>query len=144
MFVSTEEKRSVPAPAGVPSQQQYAVLIVDDEEGVRGMLSIALMQQGFAVWVAANGQEAVEQYRRHQSMIDLVLLDVRMPGADGPQTLATLQEINPQICCCFMSGNTGHYTEQELRALGAVTVICKPFNLDDVAQQLRELASKAA
>jgi CheY-like chemotaxis protein len=47
------------------------------------------------VWLAAGGQEALDLYQRHREAIDVVLLDVRMPGLDGPQTLAALRALNP-------------------------------------------------
>ena len=70
-------------------------------------------------------------------------MDVRMPGLDGPQTLAALQEINPEIRCCFMSGHLGHYTEWTLCNLGAAAIFGKPFHLTEVAELLWELASNA-
>jgi CheY-like chemotaxis protein len=127
------------APLRAPSKP--GILVVDDEECVRGTLNLALRPQGFAVWLAANGPEALELYRHHRETIDAVLLDVRMPGLDGPQTLAGLKELNPQVRCCFMSGDLGSYTEERLRNLGAAAVLLKPFRLPEVTQVLWELAS---
>ena len=94
--------------------------------------------------VAASGQEAVDLYKRHQADIEIVLLDVRMPGSlDGPQTLAALRELEPNVLCCFMSGQFGGYTEAGLRELGASRVIPKPFRLFEVAHVLRDLARTA-
>ena len=121
----------------------YGILVVDDEWAVRAVLSVVLRGKGFALWLAANGQEALDLYRRHHETIDVVLLDVRMPGRDGPQTLAALQEVNPRVRCCFMSGDLGSYTERGLRDLGAATVLLKPFRFAEVAQVLWDLASEA-
>ena len=126
---------------GVP--QQYGILVVDDDAAVRGLLEFGLRHQGFAVWLAANGPEALEQYRRHGATIDVALLDVLMPGLDGPQTLATLQELNPQVRCCFMSGDLGLYGEWQLQSMGAAAVFHKPFRLAEVAQVLWDLAGQA-
>jgi CheY-like chemotaxis protein len=116
------------------------VLVADDEADVRDVLNDKLQQEGFSVWLAADGQEALELYRHHCETIDVVLLDVRMPGLDGPQTLAALRKITPQIRCCFMSGYLGNYSEAKLRDLGAATVFAKPFRLAEVAQVLENLA----
>jgi len=129
--------------ASFASPRTYGILVVDDEWTVRAVLSVVLREKGFALWLAANGQEAVDLYRRCHETIDVVLLDVLMPGRDGPQTLAALQEINPRVRCCFMSGDLGRYTERELRDLGAAAVIQKPFRVAEVAQMLWELASEA-
>jgi CheY-like chemotaxis protein len=122
----------------------YGLLVVDDEEFIRDVLDRAMKQQGFTVWLAACGQEAINLYRRHSQTIDLVLLDVRMPGKDGPQTLAALQEVNTQVRCCFMSGDLGSYDEWQLCKLGAARVIRKPFRLAEMAEMLWELAGSAA
>jgi CheY-like chemotaxis protein len=108
---------------------------------MRCVLNAWLQQQGFAVWLAVNGWEALDLYRRQRETIDVVLLDVLMPGRDGPQTLASLQEVNPQVRCCFMSGNLGVYSEERLRTLGAAAILLKPFRLDEAAHLLGQLAS---
>ena len=120
--------------------RKYGLLVADDEGEVRDVLNDGLQREGFSVWLAADGQEALDLYRNHCETIDVVLLDVRMPGLDGPQTLAALQEITPQVRCCFMSGYLGSYSEENLRDLGAARVFAKPFRLAEVAHVLGELA----
>jgi len=127
--------------AAAPPPQTYGILVVDDEAGVRAVLGTVLRQRGFVVWLAADGLEALEQYGRHREAIDLVLIDVRMPGPDGPQTLSALRQLNPTVRCCFMSGELGGYTAQGLRELGAVCLFTKPFPLTEAAQTLWELAN---
>ena len=126
-----------------PVPRKFGILIVDDDETTRNLLNLWLRQQGFAVWLAADGREAQEIYRRSRSLIDLALLDVRMPGLDGPATLAGLQEMNPHIHTCFMSGDLGNYAEETLLGLGAARVFSKPFDWAEVMQVLWELAKKA-
>lgn len=116
-----------------------AVLVVDDEPGIRTLLQAALPRYGFQVFLAASGQEALAAYQEHRTAITAVLLDVHMPGLDGPQTLRALRAIDPQLPCCFMSGGLGAYREEELLALGAARVLSKPFNLLEVAQTLKDL-----
>jgi CheY-like chemotaxis protein len=129
--------------APVATPRKYGILIADDEGSVRDRLNVGMRRQGFAVWLAGNGQEALDLYRRHRETIDVVLLDVCMPGLDGLETLFALQELNPQICCCFMSGTVGRHTEERLCKWSAAAVVPKPFSLAEVAQVLLELASKA-
>jgi DNA-binding response OmpR family regulator len=80
-------------------------------------------------------------YLGHHDAIDVVLLDVRMPDQDGPETLAALRELDPQVTCCFMSGDTGEYTEENLLDLGVVAVFQKPFRMSELARQLMEIAT---
>jgi DNA-binding NarL/FixJ family response regulator len=62
-----------------------------------------------------------------------------MPGLDGPQTLKRLRQLAPRLRCCFLSGDTGHYTAHELLALGPEAVLEKPFRLDNIGPFLRWL-----
>jgi CheY-like chemotaxis protein len=126
------------------SPRTFGVLVADDEACIRGVMNVAMRQQGFAVWLAANGQEAIDLYRLHHETIDVILLDVLMPGLDGPRTLAALQALNPWIRCCFMSGDLGSYTAETLENLGAAALLRKPFRLAEAARVLCEQASKAS
>lgn len=125
-------------------RQHSGILVVDDEPAVRRLLELALDGQGFKVWQAADGREAVEVYRRERDAIGLVLLDVRMPGLDGPGALRALREINPELRCCFMSGNTGAYTIQQLLDLGASHFFQKPLGLAELVKALRNLLEAPA
>jgi two-component system, OmpR family, response regulator len=117
------------------------VLLVDDDPSVRQMLDLALSRYGVVPLVADGSETAVEVFRKHAQTIEVVLLDVQMPGADGPQTLAALRQINPHVRCCFMSGFSGKYSEVQLLAMGASQVFVKPFkSLEELARRLREAA----
>lgn len=129
------------SPADGAPQRPGGVLVADDDDAVRRVLGAGMRSQGFVVWLAVDGPEAIDLYRIYRDSIGVVLLDVRMPGLDGPGTFAALREINPDIRCCFMSGDPGHYTDQMLLDLGAAGVFRKPFPLGEVAQQLACLAS---
>ena len=120
------------------------LLVVDDDPSVRQLLSLGLRHHGFSVWLAADGLEAIQLYRTQGDQIDLILLDVRMPGLDGPQTLSILRQLKPNVRCCFISGETGGYAPEELAALGAECFFKKPFSLAEVAQILWQLLGKSA
>jgi CheY-like chemotaxis protein len=123
-------------PAGKPG-----VLVVDDEPLLLAVLQNALQDRGFTVWLAGSGLQALGVYQAHRKEIAVVLLDIRMPGLDGPQTLAALRQFNPAVRCCFMTGNMGLYLPEELLALGAVQVFAKPFELPQLAEELWQLAA---
>ena len=120
-----------------------AVLVVDDEEAVRKVLEIALRLSGLEVRLAASGEEAVELCRRDGGSIGVVVLDVQLPGLDGPQTLAALRGLDPDLVCCFMSGDTGRYPVEGLLAMGAAHFFAKPFVLAEVVRVLQEVAARA-
>jgi CheY-like chemotaxis protein len=123
---------------GYASQTMPGILIVDDEVQVRTMLGLALRHHGFKVWLADGGRKAVELYAQQQDAIDVVLLDVRMPGFNGLQSLAALQKIDPLVRCCFISDDSVLYPRASLLALGACAVLEKPFGLVDVSHALRQ------
>ena len=136
------EATSAAKAASTPGPASAGILVVDDDATVRAMLDMGLRHSGFRVWQAADGAEALGVYRRHAADIDAVLLDVRMPGLDGPQTLAALRQLNPQVCCCFISGEIGQYTQDQLLAMGAAYFFKKPFSLAEITQTLRQLLGR--
>jgi CheY-like chemotaxis protein len=104
------------------------ILIVDDSPVIRQYLTIVLPRHGFEVRTATGGRKAIELYRRYQGEIALVLMDVQMPGLDGPQTLTALRGLNPGVRCCLMSADVGDYTHEQLFQLGALAFLEKPFS----------------
>lgn len=115
------------------------VLIVDDDDGIRKLMGASLPARGFTVWLAAEGSEAIRLFLEHRKQIDAVLLDVLMPGMDGPATLNTLLKLDPQLPCAFMTGGSGNYPPQQLLAMGAQCILSKPLSLAAVAQTLERL-----
>jgi CheY-like chemotaxis protein len=115
------------------------VLVVDDDHLVRILVQLGLERDGVDVWLAADGREATRLYRAHRESITVVLLDVHMPGPDGPATLDALRGLNPDVLVCFMSGDTGDYDPQELLRRGAARIIAKPFPINQLANDLRLL-----
>jgi CheY-like chemotaxis protein len=118
---------------------QPGILVVDDDESIRAIMGMALRQVGCNVWLAASGPEALQLYRENRLAISLILLDVRMPQMDGPQTLRALQRINPQVRCCFVTGDAGGQSEEELLELGVIHIFHKPFAFAEFQQSVRDL-----
>jgi DNA-binding response OmpR family regulator len=133
------EPLSEPSLATLPKP---GILVVDDDVDVRQALGKGLQHHGFAVWLAADGREALELYQRRCKDIDMILLDVCMPGLNGPQTLIALKKLDPRVRCCFLSADLGGYTEKHLLGLGAARVLLKPVHLAEVAKTLRQLTRR--
>jgi DNA-binding NtrC family response regulator len=81
-------------------------------------------------------QEAIEAVRRRPGEVKMVLLNVVMPGMDGPATWAALKAVDPGARCCYMTGGSSPYTLAELLATGAGDVLLKPFSAANLAQVL--------
>jgi anti-anti-sigma factor len=121
-------------------QVSSGVLVVDDTLNVRSLLEVILWREGFTVFSAGHGLQAVEEFKQHQHEIVVVLLDVQMPDVDGPTTLAALQRIDSNIRCCFMTSHPHPYTEEQLLRQGASRVFRKPLALTQLVGALRQLA----
>jgi CheY-like chemotaxis protein len=103
-----------------------AVLVVDDDSVVRQVLAAMLASRGYEPLPVAGGGEAVEICRTRPGVVAAAVLDVKMPGMDGPATLDALLALSPGLPCVFVSGHTGDYSEPELLARGASAVLNKP------------------
>jgi two-component system OmpR family response regulator len=114
------------------------VLVVDDDPDIRRIARLALERPGgFRVVLAADGTEALEAIARQ--LPDVVLLDVSMPGADGPATLRAMRSIAgaEQIPVIFFTATSNESEVARLRALGAVGVVAKPFDFAELAARVR-------
>jgi PAS domain S-box-containing protein len=122
--------RDTAAPA--PSRGAGTVLVVDDEPMIRRLGSKILKDAGYRVLVAGDGDEALRIFGEDPNRIDVVLLDMSMPGKSGKAVLAALQEQRPDVKVVFMSG----FGESEaLRVVGAnrfLAFLQKPFNAGDL------------
>jgi CheY-like chemotaxis protein len=123
----------------LPAPRPPSVLVIDDEPVILDILRRVLRANGYVVLTAAGGPAGVELLRHAPGSAGMALVDVRMPGLDGPATLAALRAIDPALPCCFMTGQAGDYDREALRAAGGDAVIAKPFHLDEVVARLREL-----
>jgi DNA-binding NtrC family response regulator len=122
-----------PAPdPGTPAPR--AVLLVEDDEGVRGFVRQVLEQAGFAVLMAAGADEAACLFRAAPGRIDLLLTDVVMPGRTGPELVAELRSTRPGLPVLFMSGYTGGHTGNGRPLPPASTLLEKPFGPDRLLQ----------
>jgi len=114
------------------------VLLVDDDADIRKMAALSLERiGGFRVTVASSGEEAIE--RALAAPPDLLLLDVSMPGTDGPATLAALRRDarTERVPVVFFTAIANEGEVTRLRALGAVGVVGKPFDVMALPARIR-------
>ena len=112
------------------------ILIVDDEESFRHMLSVILVKEGYEVEASANGEEGLQKLVA--SPFDQVLCDVRMPHMDGLQFLRELKKCGGQATVIMMSAYGTMDTAIEAMKLGAYDYISKPFKPDEILLTLRK------
>lgn len=105
------------------------VLLIDDEPDIRDVAQLTLdITMGWQMSVACNGCEGVALARHHE--LDLILLDIMMPGMDGFATLLELRAdpATRDIPVVFLSAKASHELDGRVRTAGAVGLISKPFN----------------
>lgn len=120
--------------------QLSRILYVEDEPDIQAVAKIALeMVGGFTVEVCSSGQEAVDKCAGFKP--DLVLLDVMMPGMDGPTTFAALRA-KPEganLPIAFMTAKVQPAEVERYTGMGAIGVISKPFDPMTLAETVRGL-----
>lgn len=121
----------------------YQILIVDDEENVRRMLTTTFDFDGHHTLCAADGEEALELFHQHQP--DVVLMDIRMPRLNGIDALEKMHAEHPKIPVVLMTAYAEVETAVEALRYGAFDYIIKPFDLSELklviqrALQLQEM-----
>ncbi len=121
------------------------ILLVDDEQIVLTVAKMMLSQLGYRVVVADSGTRALEIYRSMKSAIDLVFLDVMMPGIDGRECARRLQEEFPGVRILLTSGYLPELAEGPFPRIDGLPVLNKPYQLTDLSQAIeRALAPTTA
>jgi DNA-binding NtrC family response regulator len=115
-------------------QASGLVLVVDDDEGVRRVLTRWVADMGHTVHAAADADSALEMMHVHP--FDVALVDVRMPGHDGIWLLDQVRRLFPEVATALATGLTEMDPMVTLRP-GVVGYIVKPFNREDLAQVIR-------
>ena len=118
---------------------QGTVLLVDDEDMVLEIGRALLETMGYQVVTAKDGEEAIRLYESRGSAIDLVLLDVVMPGLGGGEVFDRLKSINPDMKCLLLSGYSIDGEATEIIQRGCDGFIQKPFKLRDLSKSIREI-----
>ena len=130
----------VPPPTPIEGQ---TVLLVEDEPGVRNLLRTVLLQAGYTVLDAGDGQRALQLFEQHGA-IDLLVTDVVMPGINGRALAEKLTQLRPQLRVLFMSG----YTEERISVQGVAPYECaflqKPYTLESFLHKVEEVLAPRA
>jgi two-component system, cell cycle sensor histidine kinase and response regulator CckA len=115
------------------------ILIVDDEADILDIAQNTLEQFGYTVLTARNGEGAVEIYSRQGKQVDLVILDLGMPGMGGEKCLRALLRINPLVKVLIASGYAATQTVHSILEAGATGFMAKPYRLEDMLKKVRDL-----
>ena len=116
-------------------EDRPCVLVVDDERGPRESLRLILGYH-FRVMTAENGEQALETLRRDP--VDVVTLDLKMPGLSGPESLARMRELDPDIEAVIVTGYGSFESAVEVLRLRAFDYITKPFDAEAILEVVRK------
>jgi len=140
---AAEVGEAAPGPRPVAAGSE-TVLLVEDEDSVRKLLSYVLNRRGYTVIEAASGEEALEIFQKLASEIHLVLTDMVMPKMSGRELSDRLRELRPELKVIYMSG----YTDDVLVRTGALgpgmSFLQKPLRPDVLAAKVREALDSAS
>jgi CheY-like chemotaxis protein len=124
-------------PSEIPRGTE-TVLLVEDEEGVRNLVSNMLREQGYRVYEAEHGSHALEVFAKHGNEIQLLLTDVIMPKMSGRELAQRLTAKSPTLKVVYMSGYTDDIVAREGVVFDNTILLHKPFTLEGLMRKLRE------
>ena len=119
---------------------EFNVLVVDDEDDFREVTSKRLTKRGLKVWDAESGAKALEIIEG--TRIDVVLLDVKMPGMDGIETLRHIRNLKPLLEVVLLTGHASVDSGIEGMKLGAFDYLMKPIELEPLLEKLTDAYEK--
>jgi len=115
------------------------ILLVDDERIILGVGRRLLKELGYRVYIAKNGKSALKIFSACHDDIDLVILDIVMPGMDGKEVYAKMKQINSDFYVLLASGYSLDWQAREMIEDGCHDFIQKPFKLHDLSNQIRKV-----
>jgi len=118
------------------------ILIVDDEEMIRDICTTVLKGLGYRVVSAGTGREALDVYEQQKDIIDLVILDMILPGISGGDIYRMLKNINPAVKVLLSSGYSINGQASALLDRGCNGFIQKPFGLETLSKKVKEILDR--
>ncbi|MBN2125135.1 MAG: response regulator, partial [Deltaproteobacteria bacterium] len=120
------------------------ILLVDDEEYIRSLGAEILSRFGYSVLQAPDGESALEIYRKEGESIDLIILDLIMPGMGGKRCLEKILEVDPEAAVLISSGHSINGPTRETIESGAKGFIAKPYQVTDMLQSVYDVLRRQA
>lgn len=114
------------------------VMLVDDEEVIRDMTKEMLKDAGYGVHICNGGAEAISYFQKNAAEIDLVILDLIMPGMGGREVYSKLREVDPGVAVLLSSGHSINGEAQEILNEGVRGFIQKPFRYREIIKAIED------
>ncbi len=136
---TAEPKIASPQSCPERSRGGGTVLVADDEVIVRSVVVRALEESGFAVLTAGDGREALQRFRQHLDEIDVVILDLTMPGLSGEQVIREIRELRAEVPVILSSGYAEEDAVRRVAGVELVGFMQKPYRPAALVEKLRAL-----
>jgi CheY-like chemotaxis protein len=148
LYLPVQSRTIVSASPGSPERPEpkggsETILLVEDEEMLRELLSSLFEEHGYKVLVAKDGAEGVEVYRNHKESVALVLSDMGLPKLGGWEMFQQMMEINPKVKAILASGYFDPNLKMTMMKAGAKDFIQKPYVSEMVLKRVREVLDAA-
>jgi len=111
-------------------KNEFNILIIDDEEGIRESLQMILENEGYKVFTADSGESGIKEFEKNK--IDLVLLDLKMKGISGEETLKKIKDVNNDTMVIIVTGHATLDSSLEAIKYGAYDYLRKPTSVDEI------------
>lgn len=134
---------AVPHTVGHSSEAIGNILIIDDDSVVLETFGEILSTNGFQVFLAENGYEGVACYQTHQQSIDLAMIDMKMPGMNGIQTIAALREFDPDLKVILCSGYSESEVHSNLNGESVTAFLQKPIRIAELITSIKSVLGSA-
>jgi len=128
----------------IPVGGKESILLIDDEESIRDLGSQILHQFGYTVLTASDGESGLELYGKERGKIDLVILDLIMPGMGGRRCLEELIKMDPKVKVVIASGYSVDGPTKEGLEIGAKNFVSKPYAMRQMLKVVREVLDQDA
>jgi len=122
-----------------PKGGTETILVVDDEEAILDFCRSALKRFGYEVITASSGEQALEIYQQSGETIDLVIMDLSMPGMGGHQCVRQIKELDPAAQIIVASGYSPDVQASVLSETGAEDFVAKPYQIGDLLNAIRKV-----
>ena len=118
----------------------FDVLVVDDESDFRDSLIKRLKKRNLNVFGAGSGEEALAVLK--EEAVDVVILDVKMPGMSGIDTLSAIKRLKPLVEVIMLTGHASVEVAMEGMEMGAFDYLMKPMDIDELLYKLQDACKK--
>ena len=137
-IVNRKDKLTTNVPGGKEN-----ILLVEDEEMLRSLITSLLESKGYTVLTANDGSDGERLFKNYFKEIDLVISDLGLPKFGGDELFRRMKSLNPEVRMIITSGYIDHGTKDQLYSDGVKEIIHKPYELDEILTAIRKVLDNA-